>query len=346
MAVNPTGWSTTPGSNTTVDSISIAEGMQPAGVNNAMRSMMAGLKEYILANGGSITTGGSADAQTLTSGYSLSAYAAGQTFMFEAGYTNTGAATLNVDGVGAKAMVQNDGSQTALGAADIIAGAFYHAVYDANEDNFVITNISGVTLLDEDDMASDSATQGATQQSIKAYADAGDTGKHSIYIPAAAMVAASTNGAARGTTEETTNAHNYSTLNFDATTDEYACFEILMPKDWNEGTLTFQVVWTTTATDTDGVAWGLQAVAVADGDDSDVAYGTAVVVTDDAQSNAGDVLITAESSAVTVAGTPAAGELTQFRIFRDVSDANDDMTEDALLRGVRIYYTTDASDET
>ena len=344
MAVNPTSWSTTPGSNTTVDSISIAEGMQPAGVNNAMRSMMAGTKELIDLISGAKTTGGSANAQTLTSGMGLSAYAAGIPIVFEAGFSNSGAATLNVDGVGAKAMVTNAGS--ALSSGDIVAGSYYFTVYDADNDRFPILNLNGVTLLDEDDMASDSATQGATQQSIKAYADAGDTGKHSIYIPAAAMVAASTNGAARGTTEETTNAHNYSTLDFDATTDEYACFEILMPKDWNEGTITFQVVWTTTATDTDGVAWGLQAVAVADGDDSDVAYGTAVVVTDDAQSNAGDVLITAESSAVTVAGTPAAGELTQFRIFRDVSDANDDMTEDALLRGVRVYYTTDASDET
>lgn len=148
MAVNPTGWSTTEGSNTTVSAVSIAEGMQPSGVNNAMRAIMAGVKEYILANGGSITTGGSADAQTLTTGMSLSAYAAGQSWLFEAGYTNTGTATLNVDSIGAKTMAKNDGSQTALGAGDITAGAFYHAVYDSGADKIIITNIGQSSTFD------------------------------------------------------------------------------------------------------------------------------------------------------------------------------------------------------
>ncbi len=166
-------------------------------------------------------------------------------------------------------------------------------------------------------------------------------GKWGVFIPAGAMTAASTNGAESGSSEMTTNAHNFSTLAFDASTDEYACFEVWAPASWNEGTVTFQALWTTTATDADGVAWALQGVGVADGDDSDVAYGTAVVVTDDAQSNADDVLVTAESSAVTIAGSPAAGEMLQFRLFRDVSDANDVMTEDALLRGIVVFFTLD-----
>ena len=53
-----------------------------------------------------------------------------------------------------------------------------------------------------------------------------------------------------------------------------AQFQIAFPKSWNEGTITFQAYWTTTATDTDGVAWGLQGVAVSDNDTIDVAYGT------------------------------------------------------------------------
>ena len=114
-----------------------------------------------------------------------------------------------------------------------------------------------------------------------------------------------------------------------------------MPESWDEGTITFIVYWSTTATGTTGIAFALQGVAVADGDHSDVAYGTAVVVTDDAQTGAGDVLISAVSSAVTIAGAPAAGELCQFRVFRDVSDGNDDMTEDMQLRGIQILYNTD-----
>ena len=34
--------------------------------------------------------------------------------------------------------------------------------------------------------------------------------------------------------------------------------------------------------------------------------------------------------------------MTFFRIYRDVSDANDDMAEDARLIGVQIFFTTDA----
>lgn len=314
MAINPLGWSKTAGSNTTVGGVGIGEGMSPSGVNNAMRAIMAGVAELVDAIGGAVTSTGSSGTYALTSGYSLSAYAAGQLFIFEANHTNTGAATLNVDTIGAKDIIRSDGN--ALRPGDIVSGGFAICAYEAGADDFVLLN----------------PTPG--------------TGKHSIYVPAGAMVSATTNGAAAGQTEETTNAHNYATLAFDDGTDEYACFEILMPADWNEGTITFQAVWSSTAADTDGVTWGLQAVAVADGDDSDVAYGTAVTVDDANQSNAGDVLITAESGAVTVAGSPAANELTFFRVFRDVSAANDTATEDALLRGVRIYYNTDAPDET
>lgn len=168
-------------------------------------------------------------------------------------------------------------------------------------------------------------------------------GKHSIYIPAAAMLPTVSNGCAALAQRETTAARpDINWLLFDASADEHAQFQIAMPKSWDEGTLTFQVEWSTLATDGDGVAWGLQAVSVADGDTIDVAYGTPVVVTDDAQSAAEDALVTAESSALTVGGTPAAGKMTFFRIFRDVSDANDDMTEDAGLLGVRIFYTVNA----
>jgi hypothetical protein len=187
--------------------------------------------------------------------------------------------------------------------------------------------------------------RGIIKDIVDSYLNTTDTpvvGKQTIYIPGSAMTPAATSGAASADNEASTNDQNYKTLAFDASADEYAHFNVAMPKGWNEGAVTFKVFWTTAATDTDGVAWGLQAVSVSDGDAIDASWGTAVVVTDDAQSAAGDVLVTAESGAVTIAGTPAEGDLTFFRVFRDVSDANDDMTEDALLIGVQILYTTNA----
>jgi hypothetical protein len=178
---------------------------------------------------------------------------------------------------------------------------------------------------------------------LAAGGSASSVGKHSIWIPASAMAPATTSGcAALSQLETATNDINYGVLGFDATADEHAHFNISLPKSWNLGTLSYRVKWSSTATDTDGVAWGLQAVAISDNEAIDASWGTAIVVTDDAQSAAGELYVTSESAALTVGGTPAANDLTFFRIFRDVSDANDDMTEDALLVGVEIFYTTNA----
>jgi len=168
------------------------------------------------------------------------------------------------------------------------------------------------------------------------------TGAQTIWIPAAAMRPTSSNGCADITDVETTSGRpDLQVFDFDASSDEHAQFQIGFPKSWNEGTVTFRVFWTSTATDTDGVAWGLQGVSVANDGTIDVAYGTAVVVTDDNISAAEDCLVTATSGSVTIASA-AADTMTFFRIFRDISDGNDDMAEDARLIGVQIFYTTDA----
>ena len=171
-------------------------------------------------------------------------------------------------------------------------------------------------------------------------------GKETIFVPAAAMTPTATNGCASLTTAETTSGRpDMNVLDFEASADTHAQFQIAFPKSWNEGTVTFQVFWTTTATDTDGVAWGLQGVAVSDNDTIDVAYGTAVVVTDDALSAAEDLCVTAESGAITIAGSPADADMCFLRIFRDVSDGNDDMAEDARLLGIKLFFTTDAAND-
>jgi hypothetical protein len=172
-------------------------------------------------------------------------------------------------------------------------------------------------------------------------------GLETIWVPAAAMRPTVSNGCAAITAVETTSGRpDMIVLDFDASNDEHAQFQISMPKSWDEGTVTFQVFHTTTATDTDGVAWGLQGVACSDGDTIDVAYGTPIVVTDAYQSTAEDLYVTSVSSAVTIAGTPAAGDAVFFRIFRDVSDAADTAAEDARLIGVKVFFTTNAADDT
>jgi hypothetical protein len=76
------------------------------------------------------TVGGTADAITLDLTPSITAYAAGQTFKFVATGTNTGAVTLNVDGVGDKSVLKGNAGDTALTAGDITTGGMYTVSYD------------------------------------------------------------------------------------------------------------------------------------------------------------------------------------------------------------------------
>jgi len=283
------------------------------------------------------TAGGTADAITLTPSPAITAYVTGQHFFFQAGAANnTGAATLAISGLAAKAIEKND---TALAADAIIANKYYIALYDGTA--FQVTQLGGAEAL----------TSAAIGVTVQGY-DAGISttplteGLHTIFVPAAAMRPTVSNGCAIIADIETTAGRpDLQVLDFDASSDEHAQFQIAMPKSWDEGTVTFQVWWTSTATDTDGVSWALQGVACSDGDTADVAYGTAVVVDDANQSTAEDVYVSAVSDAVTIAGTPAAGDICFFRIFRDVSDANDTATEDARLIGVQILYTIDAGND-
>jgi hypothetical protein len=166
------------------------------------------------------------------------------------------------------------------------------------------------------------------------------TGKHLIPILAASMQPATTNGAAVGAVETTTNKVLYRTLDFDQTTQEFAGFVLPMPSSWNEGTITFRAVWTA-ASSSGGVAWALQAVAFSDDDALDTAYGTEQVVTDTLIAT-GDVHRTSESSAITVGGSPAASDLVAFRVKRVPANGSDTLAADARLLGVEVFITTNA----
>ena len=172
-----------------------------------------------------------------------------------------------------------------------------------------------------------------------------EVGKETIWVPANAMTPKETNGCASITAVEGTAARpNMYVLDFDKDADEAAQFAIAFPKSWNLGTITFQVFWTGIAATTD-VDWGLQAVAMNDNESIDAAFGTAVVVTDNSQGSATELLVSGESGAVTIAGTVADNDLCYFRVGRDVSDGNDDMAGDMRLHGIKIFFTTDASND-
>jgi hypothetical protein len=184
------------------------------------------------------------------------------------------------------------------------------------------------------------ATSGSTFIEFKA------GGVQSVPIMAAAMTARTTSGAAAGSVELTTNKIMLATLDFDPAADEFAQFMVPMPKSWNEGTVTAQFIWTAAAgTAAQTVTWGIQAVAISNDDALDAAFGTAQLVSD-ALLAVNDQHTSAFTSAITIGGTPAEGDLVIFQVYRDADHATDDtLTGDAKLIGVRLNFTTNAADD-
>jgi len=168
-------------------------------------------------------------------------------------------------------------------------------------------------------------------------------GKESMWIPSSAMKPTVTNGCAAHVSVETTSGRpDMIVLDFDKDSDEFAQFQIAFPKSWDEGTITFQVYWAGIAATTNCV-WTLQGVAISDNETIDVVYGTAVAVDDAAQGAVEELLVSAESGAVTIAGTPAVGDICYFRIGRDVSE--DNMAGDSRLLGIKLFFNTDAKND-
>lgn len=173
------------------------------------------------------------------------------------------------------------------------------------------------------------------------------TNLRSLWIPAAGIRPSSTGGCAvLALIASAANQPDISSLDFDATTAEYAQFWVRMPKNWNENTITATFYWSHAATTTNfGVRWGIQGVSISDDDTIAVAYGTAQEVTDTGGTT-NDLYVSAATSAITIAGTPAAGDMCAFRVYRDPVNAGDTMAIDARLHGVALFYTTDTTDET
>jgi hypothetical protein len=182
------------------------------------------------------------------------------------------------------------------------------------------------------------------QAALDAKLSAADVlGQQTIWVPAGAMTPRTTNGAARGTVETSTNRVMLSTLDFDTATQEFAQFAIQMPKGWNESVLVCQFVWCHPSTAANfGVVWEIQAVAFANDDPADTAFGTAVAVAD-AGGTTNDIYISDETPALTVAGSPGAEEWVVFQVRRAPANGSDTMAVDARLLGVKVHYTIDAA---
>ncbi len=183
----------------------------------------------------------------------------------------------------------------------------------------------------------------ASAWSISQAADPGNVGKQALWIPARAMIGRNTNGAVPGSFETTTNKVMLRTLDFDASTIEYAQFDLGTGNSWDGGTITAKFIWSHAATTTNfKISWGLQALALGDGENFDQAFGTAQYANDTGGTTDREY-VSPETSAVTASNSPAAGKRLIIQLLRKADDAtNDTLAIDGRLSGIILYISTKA----
>jgi len=229
-------------------------------------------------------------------------------------------------------------------AGDITTSGTHDLILDTNAG----TNSGNITITDGVNGNITLAPNGTGEVQAVDAADATGAvkiaGLETIFIPAQAMFGTTTNGADAQAVETTATRPEMKVLDFDPSTIEYAQFSIAMPKSWNLGTVTFQAFWAPSSTDTGDMLLGLQGISVANDATSDIAFPTAVDVTDTAGGAVEDVMVSPVSGNVTITSA-AVDTYTYFQVARNATSGSDDFTGDVRLLGIKLFYTTNAAND-
>lgn len=223
----------------------------------------------------------------------------------------------------------NDGlalGSSSIGWSDLFLAS--GAVINFNASNVVLTHSTGVL-----NVSTGALQQGGTPVKV--------AGKETIWVPAAALTNPSSTATYQIVTLGTGGAIPVWTV--DPATAEHLYFNFGMPKSWDEGTVTFQVFWANEAGGSGNVVWRLELGAFGDDDGITNTFGVQSVT--DAALVADDLAISAVSSAITIGGTPAEGDLVRAVFFRDATSGSDTYASDTHVIGVRIIYTSNAAND-
>lgn len=129
-------WSTTPASNASSDAaMTWAEGQAPSTVNNSARQLVARVAELLGDVDGSLTAGGTSSALTVTANSAFTTYANGRIIAIKASVDNAAAATLNVNGIGAKSIRKFTPTEAALAGGEMKNTGIYLLMYNTALDS-------------------------------------------------------------------------------------------------------------------------------------------------------------------------------------------------------------------
>lgn len=137
------GWNVAAGSNNSASPNGFPAGMLPSGVHPSAREVMAVLARYDKDNDGSLTTGGTTTAYTVTLNSQHSAWFTGLRFRVKFNATCGATPTINPTGstaLGAKSLYFPDGTQVTTGY--LVSGGMYDCVYDGT--NVQVVSVSSV----------------------------------------------------------------------------------------------------------------------------------------------------------------------------------------------------------
>jgi hypothetical protein len=329
--ISQSSWAESDAGNTAAPPNGWPENQAPSTVNDCARMMMGAIKRFWSRINPVAASGGAANAYTLTPSVALAAYVTGEVYSFRANHTNSGAATLNISGLGAKAIKKH----TLAGKADVASGELQsgqpvQVCYDGTD--MVLQSRTPVAAVPDspDDI-------GAIGQ-----------GQHAVCITARYLRATPTSGCGTLAVHETaTNKVCFEYLPFDASAAEYAFFVCKAPKSADEtaGIYVKNLAWAHPGTASNfGVSWKIQFLARSNDDAADTAYGTAIEVADTGGTTH-DIYVAPDSAAITPGGSWAEGDWLFGRIQRDPADADDTLAVDAWLIGFDLVFTIAAQND-